>query len=148
MRKMNWQIEKGTLEELISIEEQIPEFTASKSKETVLSRIQGATFLLLVAKLDGKPIAYKLGYELSNEQFYSWLGAVVPAYRGSGIAQSLLDAQEQWCASRGYSCISVKSMNKFKSMLMILIKNNYQIVECRPLSDGSDSKIRFLKRLN
>jgi len=145
---MNWQIETGTLEELIAVEDKIPEFTTPKSKEGVMNRIKRTPFLLLVAKVDDVPVAYKLGYEVETCHFYSWLGAVIPAYRGSGIAQSLLDAQEKWCASNGYRSISVKSMNKFKSMLMMLIKNNYHIVDCHRLSDGSDSKISFLKRLN
>ncbi|KZX02181.1 GCN5 family acetyltransferase [Pseudoalteromonas luteoviolacea] len=144
---MQYLVEQGTLDELSEIEQQIPEFDNPKSKDTIVARLQNRRSLLLVAKVNGKPVAYKLGYEKSTQHFYSWLGAVIPEYRGSGIAQSLLNEQERWCLEQGYEFISVKSMNKFKSMLMMLLKNNYHIVACNPVNDGTDSKIKFLKLL-
>ncbi|OCQ22682.1 GCN5 family acetyltransferase [Pseudoalteromonas luteoviolacea] len=145
---MQYQIELGTLEELLEIEQQIPEFDNPKVKDVIVERLHNCASLLLVAKIDGKPVAYKLGYECAVNHFYSWLGAVIPEYRGVGIAQSLLNEQEKWCQEHGYHSISVKSMNRFRSMLMMLLKNNYRIIACSPLSDGTDCKIKFLKHLN
>lgn len=140
-------IERGSIDELMEIENQIPEFSTPKTKQLIETRLQGKTVLLLVAKREGKPIAYKLGYAEDEKHFYSWLGAVVPEFRGEGIAQALLNEQERWCRSSGFESIAVKSMNKFKNMLMMLLKNNYSIVACHPLEDGTDSKIHFLKTL-
>ncbi|ESP90728.1 GNAT family N-acetyltransferase [Pseudoalteromonas luteoviolacea] len=144
---MKWHIEQGCVEELLQIENQIPEFATPKSREILDVRLRGKKVLLLIAKVDGLPVAYKLGYAVDAQRFYSWLGAVIPQCRGAGIAQALLTEQEIWCKANGFHSIAVKSMNRFKSMLMMLLKNNYHIVACHPLEDGTDSKIHFLKTL-
>ncbi|KZN49337.1 GNAT family N-acetyltransferase [Pseudoalteromonas luteoviolacea] len=144
---MNWSIEQGSIDEVIEIENQVPEFVTPKTRALIEARLKNKKTLLLVAKADGQPVAYKLGYALDEKHFYSWLGAVIPEFREAGIAQALLNEQERWCTSLGYEAIGVKSMNRFKNMLMMLLKNNYQIVACHPLEDGTDSKIHFLKQL-
>ncbi|GAL27803.1 acetyltransferase GNAT family [Vibrio variabilis] len=55
---------------------------------------------MLIAAHNNKPIAYKIGYELSEAEFYSWLGGVSIDYRKLGIATELREQQEAWGLSR------------------------------------------------
>lgn len=35
---------------------------------------------LISAYIEDQPVAFKLGYELNEREFYSWLGGVIPEY--------------------------------------------------------------------
>ena len=69
------------------------------------------------AEVDGEPAGFKVGYEREN-YFYSWMGAVLPAYRRLGIAQKLADQQEKWAKSAGYTTIRFKTRNHHKGMFI------------------------------
>lgn len=144
---MNYIIKEGTVNELMCIENNIPEFSSSKSHAEINAKIDARSHILLVAYVNEQPVAYKLGYAKSSSLFYSWLGAVLPDFRGQGIAKALLMRQEVYVRECGFQAIEVKSMNRFKRMLQMLVSHDYQIVQCKRLDDNSDSKITFRKNL-
>lgn len=139
--------EVGTIADLLIVDAQIAEFNGTTTAQTIKSRIGDNVALILIAKADGVPVAYKLGYQLSNEEFYSWLGAVTPAYRKQGVATKLRELQESWAINAGYTRISVKSMNHFPAMLQLLISSGYQINGYENNGNSSTSKICFVKEL-
>jgi len=118
-----------TLDTLMDLYVRMPEFSQSADLSVWQSRLENRQIHPLVAYVDGKPAGFKLGYALSDRVFYSWLGGVLPEYRRLGIAQQLLSAQEEWAQRQGYQQINVKTRNQFRGMLLMLIKNNYQLVE-------------------
>jgi GNAT superfamily N-acetyltransferase len=61
--------------------------------------------------------------------FYSWLGAVNSKYRRQGIAEELMRMQHDWCSQNGYKKIQTKTLNQWKSMLILNIKHGFDIVE-------------------
>lgn len=144
---MNVKITEGTIEELISIDLLVPEFEQKHTIEKLRERLADKANLILVARENGRPIAYKLGYEISSNEFYSWLGGVLPQYRKQGIATKLREAQENWAVENGYKRISVKSMNQFPAMLQLLIGSGYQITGYEDNGSPDNSKIKFSKRL-
>lgn len=137
----------GTIEEVVLIDAQIPEFTNKTSAAEMRQRLAGKDHLLLVAKQNDTPVGYKLGFALSKDEFYSWHGAVIPTYRKMGIATQLREYQERWVREQGYGRISVKSMNKFPGMLQLLISSGYQISGYVDEGSPSTSKIKFSKEL-
>ncbi len=136
-------VRTGSLEEVSNLDVQIPEFGGRNSKDRIRDRLRERDHLILIACLDDLPVAFKVGYGISKGEFYSWIGAVLPAYRGREIAQKLLEEQERLVFEKGYWRISVKSMNRYRYMLMLLIKNDYQICGF----DAVSEKIRFEKEL-
>lgn len=102
---------------------------------------------LLIAFVDNKPVAFKLGYEIDRGCFYSWLGGVLPEYRGLGIAKDLIDAQHTWCMDQGYQKIQTKTQNRWREMLMLNIKSGFEIVGFHS-SDEGGPKILLEKKLN
>lgn len=81
--------------------------------------------LLLSARVEEKPVGFKLGYSLGKDRFYSWLGGVIPELRGLGIATDLLLAQEDWCRQKGYSAIETKCEES--PMLILNLRQGYQV---------------------
>lgn len=110
--------------QLIQLSQQIPELDHPLTNEVLDQRLQGKTYLILVA-LAG----FKLGYEQEETIFYSWLGGVASDFRRLGLAQSLLEYQETWARRQGYNHIQVKTLNRFPAMLNLLISNQYLITE-------------------
>jgi GNAT superfamily N-acetyltransferase len=102
--------------------------------------------LLLMAFDEKKLIGFKLGYELNNNSFYSWLGGVHSAYRGFGIAYELMKQQHEWCDTMGYKSIETKTMNQWKDMLSLNIKNGFEITGTE-LNTKGELKILMRKKL-
>lgn len=134
------------IEHAFLLANQIPEFSGDFSYQGMVEKIGGRKYLSLIYVIDDEPIAFKLGYEISTTEFYSWLGGVVPGHRGYGIAKKLLLKQEGWAREQGYSTIRVKSMNDFPEMLCLLISNGYLINDVSN-KDSEDLKIHFYKNL-
>lgn len=138
---MKIEIRQGTIEDVLEVDAQIPEFDGRNTKEKLEQRLSDITHLILIATHNEQPVAYKMGYELSHFEFYSWLGGVIPTARKNGIATQLRLAQESWAHNQGYTAISVKSMNRYPAMLQLLISSGYH-------DNGTTdkSKIIFIKR--
>ena len=52
-----------------------------------------SAFLALAAD---KIVGFKMGYAMSQRNYYSWLGGVDPAFRRRGIASALMEQQHRW----------------------------------------------------
>ena len=85
-------------------------------------------FQLLTAIVEGRPVGFKLGYQIDKEIFYSWLGGVLPEVRALGIAQLLMCTQHEWCKSHGFKKVQTKTKNKWRSMIILNLKNGFEIV--------------------
>ena len=134
-------IKEASIAEAIAVQSEIPELGSRSSRERYEARLEGRRHLVLVAETDGRPVGYKVGYEHTPEVFYSWLGGVVPASRGRGVATALRRRQEAWARSCGYERLRVKSMNRFPSMLRLLVGAGYSIISTE--GAGDDLKIVF-----
>ncbi|KYG63783.1 hypothetical protein AZI86_13245 [Bdellovibrio bacteriovorus] len=110
-------------------------------------KMKSAKAELLVATVDGKLAGFKLGYELSGEIFYSWLGGVLPEYRGVGIASELIKTQHQWCLKQGYQILQTKTQNHFREMFILNLKHGFEVIGTEN-SSTKGLKIILQKRLS
>ncbi len=101
--------------------------------------------LAQVAFVGEVPVGFKLGYERTPEEFYSWLGGVLPEWRKQGIAQELLRLQHTKVKALGYEKITTKSRNQFTQMLILNLKSGFHIVGTQPRDEGKDLNILFEK---
>lgn len=84
---------------------------------------------MVVAALDeSQVVGYKIGYEQNSGQFHSWLGGVHPEYRKQGIASEMMRLQHEWCKGHGYNTIRTHTRNKWRDMLILNIRNGFDIV--------------------
>lgn len=104
-------------------------------------------FHLCIAFVENKAVGFKLGYEKDAWDFYSWLGGVLPDYRGVGLAQELMNTQHRWCEQKGYRTISTKTQNRFQNMLILNLKSGFQIIGTHRSEDSDGLKIMLEKRL-
>ncbi|EOV0674983.1 GNAT family N-acetyltransferase [Cronobacter dublinensis] len=134
-------------EETAAVYRLIPEFAGVHDAQAIRQRIGGRVACALVAYDEAQPVGFKLGYETAPGEFYSWLGGVAPAYRRDGVAQRLLEAQERWAQEHGYARLRVKTRNQFRAMLMLLIRNGYQIIGLEKKGEAADYRLLLEKSL-
>ncbi|TDK22318.1 GNAT family N-acetyltransferase [Luteimonas aestuarii] len=145
---MDLAIREGQVAEIARLETSIPEFTRPKTLDQLEQRLQAGRGALILVACDGqRPVAFKAGYALAQDTFYSWVGAVLPGYRRAGIARKLLHGQEDRLRKTGHRRIRVKSRNAFPGMLRLLLGEGYRIVALEPVPSAEDPKVVFEKIL-
>jgi predicted GNAT superfamily acetyltransferase len=116
--------------------------------DDLVSKMKSKPQLLVLTAMDGeKVIGYKMGYAIDEDTFYSWLGGVAPNYRKSGIASMLMEKQHGYLKEKGYKVVRTKTMNKWRSMLILNIKHGFDVIETYTDEKGLH-KIVLEKRLH
>jgi len=144
---MNISIREGTPKEVAKLTWQIPEFLHPYKAIDYKERTSGKEYLFLIAEAEGKQVGFKAGYALSDKTFYSWMGGVLPDFRGYKIASKLAGEQEKKLKKMGFSTIRLKTRNRHKAMIQFLLKNNFYIIDCNKKGEVPDFRIIFEKRL-
>lgn len=104
--------------------------TFESSAEEILAKMKTKPNLILNIAMDGnRVVGFKMGHELDGNKFYSWLGAVEPAYRQHRIASKLMEEQHGYLLTRGYEVVQTKTMNKWRGMLILNIKYGFDVIE-------------------
>ncbi len=139
-------IEEGTLETVVAISQKIPEFHHPHGLDVYESRLKNVPNIVLVAYVDNIPAGFKVGYE-RDSYFYSWMGAILPAYRRLGLAKQLAEKQETWAKTNGYPHVTFKTRNRLKPMLLFAISRGFDIIEIQPKETIEEYRIILRKIL-
>ncbi len=113
--------------------------------EKIERKILGKNILLSLAFEGDLLIGFKLGFEVSSNTFYSWLGAVHPNYQKLGLGQNLMRLQHKKCRELGYEYVETKTMNRWKHMLLLNIKEGFEVYGVEEVG-GHSSDIKILMR--
>jgi predicted GNAT superfamily acetyltransferase len=146
-------IESGTTHTAFEVYCGVPEFAphAAIDAAEFERRLANDSALILIAYDDGAAVGFKVGYDRYHDgSWYSWLGGVVPAFRGRGIANALLEHQEAWVRDGGFGRIYVKTRNRFGAMRAMLASAGYQIVAVAApaaLTPLADLRLTLVKSL-
>jgi len=148
MKKNEIIIKEDCIDDAINVSQQIPEFEDTYIKNEYESRLKNVKHLVLTAYIDNKPVGFKIGYETQSKQnFYSWMGGILPKYRQKGIAEKLYIYQENWVKQAGYKRILLKTRSKHKSMINFLQKHGFNQMEIIPHIPDEETRILFEKKL-
>lgn len=148
MKKSAIIIKEDCLEDAILVSRQIPEFENAYHKSEYKNRLKNVKHLVLTAYLNKKPVGFKIGYESQTKQnFYSWIGGVLPKYRQLGIAEKLIEYQEQWANKAGYLRILLKTRRKHKAMIKLLQKHGFLQIGTIPYNPDEETRILYEKKL-
>ncbi len=91
-------------------------------------------------------IGFKVGYPYDETTFYSWIGGVLPNHQQQGIAKHMAYLQEEYARSEGFTKLRTKSMNQYKTMMILNLKNGFDITKVYTNTKGQ-TKIVFKKLL-
>lgn len=120
-------------------------FGGNWMSEAKFQRFLTSNPLLLIAYTGNKAIGFKAGYQVNERTFHSWLGGVHPEFRQQGIAQRLLEKQEEWVRSQGFVRITFNTYERYAAMMRFSEKNGYALIRSE-MVDG-EMKYFYEKRL-
>lgn len=84
--------------------------------------------LIIFAMFDDTLIGCKIGYKISSDSFYSWIGGVHPDFRRQGIAQYMMQLQSDWCIKNGFRIIRTKTLINNTAMYCLNFKNGFRVI--------------------
>lgn len=126
-----------------AIRELHPPYPWSKWKD----RLTGKQSICLVAYNGNEPVGCKVGY-FETDHFYSWVGGVREGWRRKGIARMLAERMEDLVLEHDVRVIRMKTMSRFKGMLLFALGDGFDIVSVEPGADHAESaKIVLEKKL-
>lgn len=119
------------------------------NSDDLINKMASKPRLLVITAMDhNNVVGYKIGYEMDCNKFYSWLGGVHANYRKHGIASTLMEKQHQYLKSKGYKIVQTKTMNKWRSMLILNIKHGFDVISTDTDEKGVHKIILEKKLLN
>lgn len=136
--------EKNILESLGDLYEELFDDADLNLFELRFQEKQDLTSIL--AYHDDTLVGFKIGYRYDLIAFYSWVGGVKKKYRKKGIATKMAQIQEDSVLRNGYYKIRTKSMNRYKPMMALNLKNGFDIIQMYTNSMGQ-TKIVFEKTI-
>ena len=104
-------------------------FGLSRTPEEVEDklRLQKDVDITVATITDGKLVGYGIGYE-EKGKYYLWSLAVLPEYRRNGIGSEIIEEQIRLAKEKGYASFLVKTSNRWKEMLRLLLKRGFNII--------------------
>ncbi|WP_225000207.1 GNAT family N-acetyltransferase [Cesiribacter sp. SM1] len=145
---MDLSIKSGTPEEAAHFLSTIPEFAADAyPPEKYRARLLDKPHLNLLAVANGETVGCKVGYALSKDCFYSWMGGVHPSWRRHGVADMLAEQQEAWARNQGYTTVRFKTRNHCRAMLQFALRRGFNIIAVEPRAEVSENRIWLEKSL-
>lgn len=120
----------GELSVIVDLYDEV--FRPSRDRSFFERRIRGRVNpLILLARVEQRPVGFAIGYENKPGTFYCWLIGVVQDYRRAGIAAQLMEAMASWASENGYHTIRFECFNWQRPMLHLAISQKYDIVGLR-----------------
>lgn len=136
------------MQEALALEQRIPEFEIKRTMAEYEKQLSKRPNHILIAQDAGRIVGFKVAYQKSAQELYSWLGGALPEYRNRGIATLLREQQERWALTQGYKVISVDTYNKYGAMICMLVSNGYTISSFESDANPLRSKISFVKDIS
>jgi len=90
-------------------------------------RLRKNVHVTIATLADGKLVGYGIGYEEKGKYYLQSL-AVLPNHRRKGIGSEIIEEQIEFAKEKGYATFFVKTSNKWKDMLRLLLKKEFNII--------------------
>lgn len=96
-----------------------------------------SNLLTIVAIEENNIVGFKIGYEIEEHSFFSWIGGVHENSRNLGIASKMMNLQHSIIKERGYKKVKTHSRNNRKAMLILNLKHGFDIIDTFKTEKGS-----------
>ncbi|MCG8352652.1 MAG: GNAT family N-acetyltransferase [Chloroflexales bacterium] len=120
-------LRSGSPEEVESLMRHLPEFSTQTSASNIEKRLNEKPGQIMICESNLKPIGFLVAYLEDPSVFYNWIMGVLPGHRKSGFASVMMNQFEKTAVHYNCELVKVKTMNKYRSMLSLLIARGYNI---------------------
>ncbi len=85
---------------------------------------------VVTARIKGSEqlVGFKVGFQLEDNEFYAWLGAVEKQYRNLSIAKEMQVFFEKSLTSMGFKRLKTKSNHQWTEQMCANLKNGFRII--------------------
>jgi len=119
------------------------------AEDRVINSFEKEDLLILVARIDGKPVGFKVGYRENKKIFYSAKGGVLPEYRRQGLALHLLKHMMIRAKQMNYSIVAFDTFpNLHPGMTILALANGFRLIKSDFNAVYKEYRLRFERRLN
>lgn len=126
---VQYRVLRKEFDKISTFQATLPEFDECRDiAEDILFRAERMNGVLFCAESEGEVVGMLFAYEEKKGVWYNHITGVVPSARKQGIATELLTEFEAYANLQGARRLTVKSMNRFPSMLRRLVAMEYDIV--------------------
>jgi len=96
--------------------------------KSFLERLNEKRDLSILLAHDGDAlVGFKIGYTRFKGVFFSWLGAVDPPRRRTGVARGLVRHQHRLCCERGYDEVQTEAAGSNQAMLILNLQEGFEV---------------------
>lgn len=114
----------------------------------LIFRLDRTDLVVLVARLGGEPVGYKVGYGEGADVFYSAKGGVLPEHRRRGIARALLRRMEDEARALGYARLAFDTFpNQHPGMTGMALAERFTVTAAGYNAAYRDYRLRFERDL-
>jgi ribosomal protein S18 acetylase RimI-like enzyme len=106
----------------------IPEFENKSSANDITDRLDGKNHGIWCFYIGDEIAGFLVAYAKDEFTYYNWIMAVLPDFRDQGVGKYMIDHFENHASKSGYRKCAVKSMNRYRNMLVLLIRKDYDII--------------------
>lgn len=113
-------------------------------EKRIINSFDRADLIMLVARVEGVPVGFKLGYRQNQRTFYSAKGGVRSAWRRQGIAEAMLDAMMEEARQAGYRKFAFDTFpNRHPGMAVLAMLRGFRLTEADFNRTYQDFRLRF-----
>ena len=114
----------------------------------IINTFDRKDLLMLMAYVDEEPAGFKIGYRENRRTFYSAKGGVMPAYRGDGLARTLLHVMMECAREKGFVVFAYDTFpNMHPGMTILGLREEFQVTRADFNTKYRDYRLRFEKKL-
>lgn len=141
-------IRPGSVDEVVKINHDIPEWTYYFSKKYLLDFLKTKKSLIVIAEVDLAKAGFCVCYidEVNNYTKW-WITGVQPKYRRRGLLKQMTLFTEKWSKKQGVSLIKSDVSNLRTEMQIARLSLGYKIVGFEFHNSVAKSKVYFEKKL-
>jgi ribosomal protein S18 acetylase RimI-like enzyme len=117
-------------------------------EERIINTFDRADLTMFLARFNGLPAGFKVGYRENRFAFYSAKGGVMPEYRRRGIARALLQHLTGYAMSAGYARLAFDTFpNLHPGMTVLALDEGFRLTRADYNSAYREYRLRFEKKL-
>lgn len=114
------------------------------NEERIINTFERSDLMMLLARVDGVPAGFKIGYKENRFTYYSAKGGVLPAFRRQGIAVALLSDMMQRASERGFRRFAFDTFpNLHSGMTILALEKGFKLVKSDFNATYKEYRLRF-----
>lgn len=117
-------------------------------EERIINTFDREDLMILLVRIDGDPVGFKIGYRENRFVYYSAKGGVLQEYRRQGIARKMLYEMMSRARERGYIRFAYDTFpNRHAGMTIMGLEEGFRVVKADFNKTYRDWRLRLERRM-